>query len=189
VHGFCSKLRAQHRNTSLGPLVCGASKLIRAFTELQRGFSDPHTHTKRQQRGAAIKPTALGRYIMSRPLHARGAASACPLPPSPTPFSPPFFSSTRIHLEPLFPWLSWKESRIAGSVRSMQRGPCGAASRPSSPSVSSCLPSSLLSPRTSRSAHPDSTSSGTSGAAAERPLNHPPPLPSPPPSPPSRTPL
>jgi len=26
VHGFCSKLRAPHRGSSLGPLVCGANK-------------------------------------------------------------------------------------------------------------------------------------------------------------------
>jgi hypothetical protein len=41
-----------------------------------------------------------------------------------------------------------------------------------------------------RSALSDSRSGGTSGAAAERPLNHPPPpRPPPPPSPPSRVPL
>jgi hypothetical protein len=112
-------------------------KAIRAFTELQRGLLDPHTHIKRPTARVATNLATLGRYITLWPLHARGDVSAPP--PSLLPFSfffdPPSF-------EPLFPWLSERKSFRQRRTR-VSGGPCGAASWSTSPSAS---PSSSASP-------------------------------------------
>jgi hypothetical protein len=61
-----------------------------------------------QLQGAAINLAACDLYSTFWPLHARGAAWACsPLPSS---FFLFLFFSTRLHLEPLFPWLSRRKS-------------------------------------------------------------------------------
>jgi hypothetical protein len=117
-------------------------KRIRAFTELQRGLSDPHAHTKRPTVRGGNKPRRFGSLYHF--LAFARARSCIGLPP-PSPSLFPFFS-TRLHLEPLFPCLSGRESffqrrkktsgrRYVGSGGPMQRGPCGATSRSSSPSA------------------------------------------------------
>jgi hypothetical protein len=77
---------------------------IRAFTELQRGLSDPDAHTKRPTARGGNKPRSFGSlYHFMAFAHAQSCFGLLLTPLL-------AFFSTRLYLEPLFPWLSGRKS-------------------------------------------------------------------------------